>query len=146
MGRDEVGEKAEKMRVLAVETEGADSLNLSLREGRLSTLPAITSIATTLGARTVAERAYEYAKGDAVKSVVLTDREAMEGCVKFANDERIMVEASCGVSLALCYGGRLRKVLPELTEESKVVIVVCGGKNITAGMLQAWEEELKLPA
>jgi L-serine/L-threonine ammonia-lyase len=30
-----------------------------------------------------------------------------------------------------------------LTEDSKVVIVVCGGKNITAGMLQTWEEQLE---
>lgn len=142
-GREQAGEKAKGLKVLAVETEGADSLNLSIREGRLSTLPAITSIATTLGARTVAERAFEYAKEEGVKSVVLSDREAMEGCVRFANDERIMVEASCGVCLALCYGGRLREVMPELTEASKVVIVVCGGKNITANMLQSWEEELK---
>ncbi|KAF1931398.1 tryptophan synthase beta subunit-like PLP-dependent enzyme [Didymella exigua CBS 183.55] len=146
LGRENAGERARGMKVLAVETDGADSLNLSVREGRLSTLPAITSIATTLGARTVAERAFEHTKEEGVKSVVLSDREAMEGCVRFADDERIMVEASCGVCLALCYGGRLRKVMPELTEESKVVIVVCGGKNITAAMLQTWEEQLKQPA
>jgi L-serine/L-threonine ammonia-lyase len=142
-GRAAASEQAKNMQVLAVETQGADSLNLSVREGKLSTLPAITSIATTLGARTVAEKAYEYSKEFGVRSVVLSDKEAMEGCVRFADDERIMVEASCGVSLALCYGGRLRKAMPELTEDSKVVIVVCGGKNITAGMLQTWEEELK---
>ncbi|KAJ4381489.1 catabolic L-serine/threonine dehydratase [Didymella sp. IMI 355093] len=145
-GRERAGDEARAMKVLAIETEGADSLNLSVREGKLSTLPAITSIATTLGARTVAARAFEYSKEENVESVVLSDRDAMEGCVRFADDERIMVEASCGVSLALCYGGRLKKVLPELTEESNVVVVVCGGKNITAGMLQAWEEELKQSA
>ncbi|KAF3044352.1 catabolic L-serine/threonine dehydratase [Didymella heteroderae] len=51
-GREMAGEKARGLKVLAVETEGADSLNLSVKEGKLSTLPAITSIATTLGART----------------------------------------------------------------------------------------------
>lgn len=142
-GRAQAGESTRAMKVLAVETRGADSLNLSVREGKLSTLPAITSIATTLGARTVAQRAFEYAKEEGVKSVVLSDREAMEGCVRFADDERIMVEASCGVCLALCYEGRLREVLPELSEESKVVIVVCGGKNITASMLQTWDQQLK---
>lgn len=145
-GRERAGEKAGGMKVLAVETEGADSLNLSVREGKLSTLPAITSIATTLGARTVAERAFEYSKEEGVMSVVLSDREAKEGCVRFADDERIMVEASCGVSLALCYGGRLKKMMPELTENSKVVIVVCGGKNITANMLQTWGEHLRQSA
>ena len=143
LGRERTGDVAKGMKVLAVETEGADSLNLSVREGKLSTLPAITSIATTLGARTVAKQAYEYVKQEGVQSVVLQDEEAMEGCVRFADDERIMVEASCGVSLALCYGGRLRKVMPELTEESKVVVVVCGGKNITAGMLWEWGQKLE---
>ncbi|KAF9700389.1 hypothetical protein EKO04_001679 [Ascochyta lentis] len=143
MGREE---KCKGTTVLAVETEGADSLALSLREGKLSTLPAITSIATSLGARTVAKQAYEYAKSEGVKSVVLTDREAMEGCVRFADDERIMVETACGVSLALCYGGRLKEALPKLTDESKVVIVVCGGSNITEAMLHTWAETLKQPA
>ncbi|PVI00904.1 tryptophan synthase beta subunit-like PLP-dependent enzyme [Periconia macrospinosa] len=129
-------------KVLAVETEGAASLALSLKEGRIATLPAITSIANALGTRSVARQTFEYAQLENVKSVVLTDRDAMEGCVRFADDERIMVEAACGVNLALCYGGRLKKVLPELTKESKVVIVVCGGSNITAEMLQSYAQEL----
>lgn len=131
------------VKVVAAETEGADSLALALREGRLATLPAITSIATTLGARTVAARAFKYAQREQVTSVVLKDEEAMEGCVRFADDGRMLVEAACGVSLALCYGGKLRKVLPHLTAESKVVMVVCGGSNITAEMLHQWAKQLE---
>jgi L-serine/L-threonine ammonia-lyase len=52
-----------------------------------------------------------------------------------------MVEAACGVSLALCYNGRLKERLPNLTEKSKVVIVVCGGSNISAEMLHNWVED-----
>ncbi|KAK7179993.1 hypothetical protein DPSP01_009841 [Paraphaeosphaeria sporulosa] len=133
----------ENVPVLAVETEGAHSLALSLDKGELSTLPGITSIATTLGARTVAPQAFEYGQRPNVTSVVLPDHAAKEGCVRFADDERIMVEAACGVSMALCYGGRLKKYLPNLTEKSKVVFVVCGGSNITAEMLSKWTAELK---
>ncbi|KAF9741691.1 hypothetical protein PMIN06_001399 [Paraphaeosphaeria minitans] len=129
--------------VLAVETEGAHSLALSLEKGELSTLSGISSIATTLGARTVAAQAFAYGQRENVTSVVLSDRAAMEGCVRFADDERIMVEAACGVSMALCYGERLKKYLPNLTGESKVVFVVCGGSNITAEMLSSWTAELK---
>ncbi|KAH9869039.1 hypothetical protein J1614_008116 [Plenodomus biglobosus] len=128
------------LQVLAVETEGAHSLALSLQEGKLSTLPAITSIATSLGARTVASQAFTYAQRELVRSVVLTDDVAKEGCVRFADDERIMVEPACGVSLALCYQGRLRKLLPNLEESSKVVITVCGGSNVTAKMLGDWSQ------
>ncbi|KAF2847096.1 tryptophan synthase beta subunit-like PLP-dependent enzyme [Plenodomus tracheiphilus IPT5] len=133
------------LQVLAVETEGADSLALSLKEGKLSTLPAITSIATSLGARTVAAQAFAYAQRDSVRSVVFSDDVAKEGCVRFAHDERIMVEPACGVSLALCYEGRLRKILPHLNEESKVVITVCGGSNISTQMLGDWARSLNIP-
>ncbi|OAK99624.1 tryptophan synthase beta subunit-like PLP-dependent enzyme [Phaeosphaeriaceae sp. SRC1lsM3a] len=130
------------VKVLAVETEGAHSLALSLEQGCLSTLPAITSIATSLGARTVAAKAYEYAQRDSVESVVLKDGDAMEGCVRFADDERIMVEPACGVSTALCYKDRLRARLPDLTGESKVVIVICGGSNITTELLHDWAKHV----
>ncbi|KAF2818614.1 serine family amino acid catabolism protein [Ophiobolus disseminans] len=128
--------------VLAVETHGAHSLAFSLEHGALATLPAITSIATTLGARTVARQAFEYGLRENVRSVVLSDWDAMEGCVRFADDERIMVEAACGVSLALCYGGRLKRVLPALTRESRVVVVVCGGSNVSVGMLGEWAKQI----
>lgn len=72
-------------------------------------------------------------------SVVLSDREAMEGCVRFAEDERIMVELACGVSVALCYGGRLKRVAPWLGEESRVVVVVCGGVGVGVDLLGEWK-------
>src|SRR5690554_228208 len=45
--------------VVAVETQGADSLSTSLKAGKLVQLPKITSIATSLGANTVAVKAFE---------------------------------------------------------------------------------------
>ncbi len=130
-------------KVLAVETKGADSLAFSLEQGHLATLPAITSIATSLGARQVAAQAYEYAQRDSVISVVLEDADAQAACVRFADEERIMVEAACGVCLALCYKGQLRKVVPQLTEKSKVVVVLCGGSNISTEVLYTWSKELR---
>ncbi|KAJ4364461.1 catabolic L-serine/threonine dehydratase [Neocucurbitaria cava] len=128
------------LQVLAVETEGAHSLALSLEKGELSTLPAITSIATSLGARTVAPQAFAYAQRSSVRSVVLSDAVAKEGCVRLADDERIMVEPACGVSVALCYNGRLKEILPNLQKTSKVVITVCGGSNISTKLLGEWTE------
>ena len=48
--------------VVAVETEGADSLAQSLRAGRRVELAAITSLATSLGARQVGEQAFRHAQ------------------------------------------------------------------------------------
>lgn len=126
------------VKILAVETEGADSLSQAVRAGELVTLPSITSIATSLGARTVCQRALDYGMRDNVTTVVLSDAEAVEGCKKFLDDERTLVEPACGVCLSLCYEGRLRRLMPELTAESNVVIVVCGGSNISFEILDSY--------
>ncbi|KFY79322.1 hypothetical protein V499_01685 [Pseudogymnoascus sp. VKM F-103] len=127
--------------ILAMETKGADSLSQSLLAGELITLLEITSIATSLGAKRVAAQAFEYAKRSTVKSVVLTDTEAVAACLKFAEEERILVEPACGVSLAVCYEGRLKKALPALTADSNVVIVVCGGSNVSLDAIEKWRKE-----
>ncbi|KAL8656855.1 MAG: hypothetical protein Q9226_002504 [Calogaya cf. arnoldii] len=128
-------------KVLALETEGAESLNRSLQQGELITLPGITTIATSLGATRVAQKAFDLARKHGIKSAVLSDAEAAMGCWRFADDERILVEPACGVNLAVCYDGRLKMLLPELTPQSKVVIVVCGGSNITLQTLMAYRDE-----
>ena len=127
--------------VLAMETHGAESLAMSLEKGELVTLPGITSIATGLGARRVAKQTFEYGQKKNVRSVVLEDAEATMGCWRLADDERMLVEPACGVSIAICYDGRLKKLLPNLTTESKVVIIVCGGSNVTVEMLAGYRKE-----
>ena len=137
------GEKAPI--VLAVETRGAESLNASLLAGRHVTLEKITSIATSLGVSRVAERAFEVARRPNVRSVVLEDAEAAMGCVRFADEEGILVETSCGVSLAAVYNGTLRKQLgPGMGDEEwsrmKVVVSVCGGSDVSLDRIKEYRE------
>jgi L-serine/L-threonine ammonia-lyase len=134
---------SETTKVVAVETVGADSLSQSVQSGKLTTLPDITSIATTLGARTVARRAFEYAmQGGKVLTTVLTDADAViRGCKRFADDERILVEPSCGVALAACYTGRIRQLLPDLKPSSTVVVVVCGGSGLSLEILAKYIDQ-----
>ena len=132
--------------VLAVETEGAHSLSESLKMGELTALPGITSQATSLGAVRVADRAFELAQrheaAGRVKSVVLSDAEAAMGCWRYADDEKALIELACGVNLALCYGGRLDKALGrKVKPDDKVVIIVCGGSNVTTAMVEGWRQE-----
>ena len=130
-GCEAVGWEADT-RVLAVETAGAESLNDSLMAGELVTMKKITSVAKSLGAARVANRAFELAQRKNVNSVVLSDAEACMGCWRFVDDERILVEPACGVSIALAYQPeKLKQLVPGLNENSKVVIVVCGGSRIS---------------
>ncbi len=135
-GLDETGMSA--TRVVAVETIGADALTHSLAAGELVTLPTITSLATSLGARRVCEKAFDYARRETVSTAVLSDAEAIRACRRFADEEHILVELACGVCPAVCYNGMLQKLVPGLTKESVVVIVVCGGSNISFDIMEKY--------
>ena len=137
-GLDRVGWS--DVQVLAMETVGADSLAQSLDKGQRITLSAITSIATSLGALRVAEHTFRCGQRRNVKSVVLSDAEAAMGAWRLADDQRLLVEPGCGVSVVPCYGGRLKKMLPWLGEESKVVIIACGGSGVTMEKLVEWRQ------
>jgi L-serine/L-threonine ammonia-lyase len=123
--------------VIAVETVGADSYARSLAAGERVELPGITSIATSLGARKVSEQAFELARRHPVEPVVVSDREAVEACLRFMDDHRIVVEPACGASLALAY--RAGELLPRY---ARVLVIVCGGVTATVEQLQRWGREL----
>ncbi|KAF2200808.1 tryptophan synthase beta subunit-like PLP-dependent enzyme [Delitschia confertaspora ATCC 74209] len=141
--------------VLALETQGADSLAKSLEKGELITLPGITSQATSLGATQVSKQTFDYASTYlssnnttsklAVKSLVLTDAEAALGVLQLAEQERILAELACGVNVAMCFDGRLEKAMGRKLEESEVVVIVlCGGSNVGVGMVEKWKTEFGL--
>ena len=141
-GLDTVGwsKGGNAVKVLAVETDGAHSLRYSLEQGELSEMDKITSIAKSLGALQVCQDAFEKAQRPNVRSVVLSDAEACMGCWRLADDERILVEPACGVSVALAYDGRLKHLIKGLTGESIVVVVVCGGSGVTLEKVLEWRE------
>ena len=86
--------------VIAVETEGADSFAQSVLVGYRVELPAITSLATSLGARQVCERAFNWLKQHSIHNIVVSDKAAVSACERFIIDQRIVVEPACGAALA----------------------------------------------
>jgi L-serine/L-threonine ammonia-lyase len=123
--------------VIAVETEGAASLAASLAQGELVTLPAITSIATTLGARRVAARALEWARERPILPYVVTDSDAVRACLWFADRQRVVVEPACGASLSLL----LDPHRSMLDRYHSVLMIVCGGAGITIDQLLRWRDQ-----
>jgi L-serine/L-threonine ammonia-lyase len=123
--------------VVAVETEGAASYAAAIQAGHLVTLDRIRSIATTLGARTVAAEALAWAGRHPVHSRVVSDAEAVAACRRFADEHRVLVEPACGAALAAVYG----KAQP-LRAKERVLVIVCGGAGVTLELLDRWEREL----
>uniref|UniRef100_A0A8D0HCK5 L-serine deaminase n=1 Tax=Sphenodon punctatus TaxID=8508 RepID=A0A8D0HCK5_SPHPU len=131
--------------IVAAETHGADSFNASVKAGRLVTLMSITSVATCLGARTVAPRALECASECPILSEVLEDVEAVEAVEQFLDDERMLVEPACGASLAVLYSGHIQRLQREgrlRPDLDSIVIIVCGGSAIHMAELQALKSQL----
>lgn len=127
------------------------------KEVKIVRLSGITSIATSLGALEVtseviqrAHRHQERGKQDEgrssedVLSYVCTDSEAVDACIQFAADHRMLVEPACGAALAPLYSERLRvKLLDELRhdEDSVIVVEVCGGSGVNLELLEGWKTQ-----
>jgi len=122
--------------VLAVATDGAASFLASVTAGRRVTLEAILSLATTLGARTVTPRLLQWKTEHEILHWTATDRQAVDGCLRFADDHRILVEPSCGASLAAIYERR-----EELSGRGPVLIEICGGGGVSLELLRRWDRE-----
>ncbi len=119
--------------LVAVETAGADSLRAAVDAGRLVTLDAITSIAGSLGARRVCERALDWTRRHAVTVTTVTDADAIAACLKLADDHRLIVEPACGAALAAV----LQRLAAPLQTAADVLVVVCGGACTTYDDLKA---------
>jgi L-serine/L-threonine ammonia-lyase len=124
--------------VLAVETEGADSYAQALAAGRPVLLPAITSIATSLGARQVCDAAFAWSRRHPVHAVVVSDAQAVAACLAFADEQRVIVEPACGAALAAVQ----QACHPLLQHAREVLVVVCGGVAADHGQLRAWSAAL----
>lgn len=119
--------------LLAVETHGAASYAAALRAGHPVTLPTIDSLALTLGAKRVCDRAVAWAKQHPVEPWQCDDAAAVRSCGRFLDDHRVLVEPSCGAALASVYDHA-----PPLQDRS-VLLVVCGGASVTRAQLEGWE-------
>jgi L-serine/L-threonine ammonia-lyase len=120
--------------VIAIETEGADSLARSVNAGHRIELKVISSIATTLGAKSVCENAFDLTRTHDVRCAVVSDLEALEACQRFLEDHRVLVEPACGASLASIYSED-RNLLAEFEAP---LVVVCGGATTTLQQIVEW--------
>lgn len=127
-----------KTPVIAMETAGADSLAQAVKQGARIELPAITSIATSLGAKQVCENAFNLTRTHDIRTHVLSDLDALDACERFLFDHRILVEPACGVSLAAIYSAH-QAILDGFKAP---LVVVCGGATATVQQLNLWRNTL----
>lgn len=123
--------------IIAAETVGADALARSIAADERIALDAITSIATSLGAKQVCEQAFTLAGQHPVHPIVVSDEAALRACARFLDDHRILVEPACGASLAVVYDRD-----EVLSRYRNVLVVVCGGVTADVTQLDKWRQSI----
>ena len=124
--------------VVAIETQGADSLARSVSAGHLIELEAITSIATSLGAKKVCANAFELTTKHDIRCHTISDLEAVNACEQFLTDHRLLVEPACGASLAAVY----EHSHDVLADFQAPLVIVCGGATADLARIQNWKKQL----
>ena len=122
--------------IITVETEGAASLASSVKAGKLVELENITSIATTLGSKQVTAKALEYALSPAVHSITVSDNAAIDACVKFSDDHKVLIEPASGASLSIVYQNH-----DSISSAKNVLVIVCGGIGANLQKMNEWKQE-----
>jgi threonine dehydratase len=121
-------------KVIGVETVGADSMYQSWKAGQIVELPAITSVATSLGARRTEPTQFEIVKAYAADVVAVPDEAAVASAFEFLQEEKLMVEPAASCILAALTDGQI-----PVEAGSNVVAVICGA-NVTLDQLLGWRK------
>ena len=117
------------VRAWGVETVGADAMSQAIAAGQPVTLPAITSIAKTLGAPYVSQLTLDLVQKYFESVTIVTDAEAVEALVFIAERLKVLTEPAASCTLAAAE--RLRE---SFTADSNVVLVFCGGNQSIADL------------
>ncbi len=125
-----------EVRIWGVETEGADAMSQALTAGRVVQLPAVTSLATTLGAPAVCELTMDLVQRYVEEVLVVPDRAAVSDQLWLLNHCKALVEpaAACTLSAA-------RLLRERFGPDRHLVIILCGA-SISLDELTAFRERV----
>jgi L-serine/L-threonine ammonia-lyase len=124
--------------IVAVETEGAASFARAIEAGGPVTLERIDTIASSLGARRVADAAFAWSRRRTITPVVVSDAGAVRACARFTDDHLNLVEPACGAALSLAYDEH-----PALAPFARVAVIACGGVVVSLEKLAGWRDRLR---
>ncbi|MFK4148781.1 threonine/serine dehydratase [Streptomyces sp. NPDC004065] len=121
------------VRIWGVETEGAEAMSRALAAGGPVPVP-LTSIVTTLSAPAVSRLTYEHVRALVEEVLVVSDREAVRGCLELAEHAKVWTEPAAG-----CLLPAARRVRERVGADARLGLVVCGG-NAAPADIMAWAD------
>jgi threonine dehydratase len=120
--------------VIGVETHGADAMAQSLAAGRLVELPAITSVARTLGAPKVSEFTLNLARTLLREVIVVDDAAAVAALFYLLERTKQLTEPAASCCLAAALQQR-----EQFAPADQVVLVLCGGNVSGEDLAGFWQ-------
>lgn len=151
----------DRTRIIAVETTGTASFAAAMAAGHPVALSAISSVASSLGALSVTAACLN--SGVETVSYVVSDKDAVTACRRFADDYNMLVEPACGAALSYIYcnpdedkpdtaepgfeseagrsageDGSNQKKQEKEKEKETVVVIVCGGSVVNVELMAQW--------
>ena len=122
------------LHIVGVQTHGANAMAQSLAANRLVELPAITSIARTLGAPKVCEFTLDHVRRLVNEVMVVDDAAAFASLAFLLERTKYLVEPAAACCLAAAEQQR-----EQLRSDDHVVILMCGG-NLSVQDLCAFRQ------
>jgi len=116
-------------KIIGVETHGADAMAQSLAAGKLVELPAITSIARTLGAPKVSDFTLRVVQELIEEVIVVDDAAAAQALFFLLERTKHLTEPAASCCLAAAETQRAT-----FTPNDQIVLVLCGGNVSTADL------------
>ena len=118
-----------EVRIWGVETVGADSMTRALAAGHPVELPAITSIAKTLGAPSVSFQTLALAQEYLENVTVVSDAEAVQALQFILERLKVLTEPAASCTLAAA-----SQLKNQFNQDNNLVLILCGG-NLSLGDL-----------
>ena len=72
-----------------------------------------------------------------IRSVLVSDREAVDACLRFYETKGIVVEPACGAAMAAVYEKKIENL------SGPLIVIVCGGSTATLDDLNKWHKTLQ---
>lgn len=123
-----------EIQVIGVETDGADAMAQALAANRLVELPAITSIARTLGAPKVSAFTLDHVQRLVHEVKVVSDAAAAKALFLVLERTKYLVEPSASCCLA---AAELQR--DQLNAKDPVVLLLCGGNVSGEDLASYWQ-------
>ncbi len=121
-----------RIRVIGVETRGADAMARSVAAGEIVELTEITSIARTLGAPRVSPMTFRHVNEWVDEVMVVEDQEAIDAMKFILERTKTLVEPAAACCLAAA-----RQHKSEIASNDPVALLMCGG-NVSVTDLARW--------